>query len=197
MTLLLVGLLAGATAATDSPRLEHLPGKQMTDRTISLEASVACDPRQAYELWATEQGVKSFFAPRAFIDGKVGGRYAIAFFPEDDPKGLVHGTTGSRLLAAEPGKFIAFEWVVFAGDDKRGRNAPPFAAPDVRLPGRLPTWVEIQFQPDSRGTQVKFRHYGFAGGELWGRSHEWFGKAWAGVLSQMGRACMDIRREKA
>lgn len=177
-----------AASAAAAPRL-HLPGKHETPRTVVLDADVACPPAEAWRMWATEAGVRSFYAPAAHVDGTVGGRYTIMFFPAEDPEGLVHGTAGAHLLAAEPGRFLAFEWVVFAGDDTKGQNAPPYAPAAMRLPDPLPTWVEIGLTPAGTGTHVEFRHYGFGEGELWGRSHAWFSRAWAGVLSQMRMAC--------
>jgi len=186
---LLLATILNAGAAAAAPRLQTLPGKHETARTVALGADVACTPAQSYAMWITESGVRSFFAPGAHIDGNVGGRYTIMFFPAEDPEGLVHGTAGAHLLAADPGRFLAFEWVTFAGDDTKGQNAPPFAPPAMRLPDPLPTWVEIALTPAGAGTHVEFRHYGFGEGALWGRSHAWFGRAWAGVLEQMRAAC--------
>lgn len=186
--LLLGAALIGAPAAA-SPRLADLPGKHETARTVVLSADVACTPARSYHMWTTEAGVRSFFAPAARIDGQVGGRYTVMFFPDEDPDGLVHGTAGAHLLATEPGRFVAFEWVVFAGDETKGANAPPYASPSQRLPDPLPTWVEIALTPAGTGTHVEFRHYGFGEGELWGRSHAWFTRAWEGVLRQMEAAC--------
>jgi hypothetical protein len=184
----MLALLLGAQAA-DGPRLTGLPGKHATARTVVLDADVACTPARSYDMWATQAGSR-FFAPDSRIDGGVGGRYTVMFYPKEDPEGLVHGTAGAHLLAADPGKFVAFEWVVFAGDDTKGRNAPPFLPdPSMRLPDPLPTWVEIAFTPSGQGTHVAFRHYGFGEGELWGRSHAGFTRAWGGVLEAMKAAC--------
>ena len=180
-------LIAGAADA--APRLQTLPGKHETARTVVLSADVACPPDEAFRMWATEAGVRSFYAPAAHVDGTVGGRYTVMFFPAEDHEGLVHGTAGAHLLAADPGRFVAFEWITFAGDDSKGRNAPPYAPPAMRLPDPLPTWVEIALTPAGVGTHVEFRHYGFGEGELWGRSHAWFSRAWAGVLDQMRAVC--------
>lgn len=184
----LLGAALIAGPATAAPRLD-LPGKHETARTVMLSADVACAPERSYEMWTTEAGVRGFFAPAAQIDGPVGGRYTVMFFPDEDPEGLSHGTAGAHLLAAEPGRFVAFEWVVFAGDESKGVNAPPYAAPAQRLPDPLPTWVEIALTPAGSGTHVEFRHYGFGEGELWGRSHAWFARAWEGVLRQMAAVC--------
>jgi hypothetical protein len=193
MKFLLSGLLLASTliaaAANAAPLLQNLPAKRETARTVVLSADVACAPAESWRMWATEAGVRRFYAPAAHVDGSVGGRYTIMFFPAEDPEGRVHGTAGAHLLAADPGRFLAFEWVVFAGDDTKGQNAPPYAPPAMRLPDPLPTWVEIALTPAGAGTHVEFRHYGFGEGELWGRSHAWFSRAWSGVLSQMRDVC--------
>jgi hypothetical protein len=79
--------------------------------------------------------------------------------------------------------------VVFAGDERKGDNAPPYAPPALRLPRVLPTWVELGFAPTASGTHVAFRHYGFGEGPLWERSRAWFTRAWGGVLDRMKQVC--------
>jgi uncharacterized protein YndB with AHSA1/START domain len=187
--LLFCAVLAIATPAFAAPRLQGLPDKQETARTIALDADIACAPDRAYRMWTTAEGARSFFAPAAEIGDRAGGPYTIMFFPDEDPQGRVHGTRGAHLLAAEPGHFLAFEWVTFAGADNKGDNAPPYAGPELRLPATLPTWVEITLTPAGTGTHVAFRHYGFGEGELWGRSHAWFSRAWAGVIERMRMVC--------
>jgi uncharacterized protein YndB with AHSA1/START domain len=151
MNRLMLGMMIAANflaaPALAAPRLQNLPGKHETARTVVLSADVACPPARSYAMWATETGARSFFAPAAHIDREVGGRYAVMFFPDEDPEGLVHGTAGAHLLAAEPDRFLAFEWVAFAGDETKGDSAPPYAPPAQRLPDPLPTWVEIAFTP--------------------------------------------------
>jgi uncharacterized protein YndB with AHSA1/START domain len=177
-----------AAPAATQPRL-HLPGKGASDRTILLSADVACSPDRAYAMWTDQDRVRAFFAPSARIEPRPGGAYTIAFFPSEDPEGRVHGTRGAHVLLAEPGRFLAFEWVVFAGDRNKGANAPPYAPATMRLPKPLPTWVELAFVPGGTGTRIAFRHYGFGEGPLWGRSQAWFTRAWAGVLDRMEAAC--------
>jgi hypothetical protein len=184
---------APAFAQTEPSRLGGtLPGKRDTGHAIVLDAEVACTPARAYALWSTAAGARSFFAPDADIGG-VGGPYTIAFFPQDDPRGLVHGTLGAHVLAAEPGRFFAFEWVVFAGDRLKGDNAPPYAPETLRRPDPLPTWVELSFAPSTIGTHVAFRHYGFGGDPAYRASQSWFNRAWGGVLEGMRAACASGR----
>ncbi|MDQ0465879.1 uncharacterized protein YndB with AHSA1/START domain [Caulobacter ginsengisoli] len=165
-----------------------LPSKRDTGHSIVLDVDVACAPARAYALWSTTAGVRSFFAPDAEIGG-VGGPYTIIFFPQDDPRGLTHGTLGAHVLRAEPGRFYAFEWVVFAGDRLKGDNAPPYADETLRRPDPLPTWVELNFTPSGSGTHVAFRHYGFTDDVANRASQAWFTRAWSGVLEGMRAVC--------
>jgi uncharacterized protein YndB with AHSA1/START domain len=177
-----------AQAETPSRLAGRFPGKVDTGRTIALEAEVACDAGRAYRLWSTREGAERFFAPRAEV-GDLGGPYTMAFFPAEDPRGLSHGTAGARVLEAQPDRFFAFEWVVFAGDARKGAQAPPYAEPALRERQPLPTWVELEFTPAAGGARVKFRHFGFGEGDLYAQSQAWFARAWSGVLQQMKKAC--------
>lgn len=191
-SLLLLFLFIGETEAAQRELPALMRGKEKTERTIALEVIVNAPPPEVFRLWSCADGVKKFFAPEARIDPRPGGRYEILFTPKQDPEGESHGTKGARVLKAVPGKEFAFEWITFAGDDRLGNNAPPFAAPALRNSRPLPTWVEISFEPVEGApnqTRLKFAHYGFREGELWARSYEWFGRAWKGVLDQLVASC--------
>lgn len=188
LALTTLAFAAAAQELADSRLAGRLPGKVDTGRTISLEADVGCDPGRVYRLWSTREGAESFFAPRADI-GAVGGPYTIAFYPDDDPQGLVYGTAGARVLAAEPDGFFAFEWIVFAGDESKGNQAPPYAEAALRDQQPRPTWVELSFAPTARGSRVSLHHFGFGDGELYARSRAWFTRAWSGVLERMKQLC--------
>ncbi len=185
--------MAQAAGESDSQLLRLTAGKHDGGRTIRLERTVACTPDRTFALWSTDEGVRTFFAPSSRIGRGAGEEYTILFKPVDDPQGLSHGTKGARVLASVPGRFLAFEWITFAGDASLGRNAPPLAPPEVRNESPLPTWVEMDFLPAGDGTRVAFRHYGFRDGELWTASQAWFARAWQGVLDQLAAEC---RREK-
>lgn len=186
---LVVLLAACATTGGESRLAGQLPGKRETGRMVALDADVACAPERAFAMWSSTDGVKSFYAPNAEIGG-VGGPYTVMFYPDEDPRGLVHGTAGARVLAAEPSRFFAFEWVVFAGRDDKGQGAPPYITDQSqRLPDPLPTWVELTFTPNPGGTRVRLRHYGFGAGADYARSRDWFERAWSGVLEGMRQAC--------
>ena len=172
-------------------------GKQKTERTIRLEATVRASPAEVFRLWTTSEGVEEFFAPAAQIEPRSGGRYSIIFAPSKDPQGDSHGTNGAHILKFVPGDELAFEWITFAGDSLLGKNAPPYAVPEMRNVKPLPTWVELSFevvdgQPNQ--THLKFAHYGFGEGELWAQSYQWFGRAWKSVLDQLVAYCDKKKR---
>jgi uncharacterized protein YndB with AHSA1/START domain len=160
--------------------------KTKTKHTIELEKVVNAPPPEVFKLWTSADGVKKFFAPDAHIGTRPGEEYTILFFPKEDPEGLVHGTKGARILELVSDKKLAFEWVTFAGDNLKGRNAPPYASPEIRNQVPLPTWVEMTFEevPGAK-TKIVFRHYGFKDGELWERSQAWFKRAWSMVLDEL------------
>lgn len=183
-------VLASSSALALEP--SAMSGKTKTERTVRLEAEVACSPRETYALWTTADGLKQFFAPDARIDPRPGGEYTVLFFPQKDPEGLSHGTSRARVLKAIPGQTLWFEWITFAGDDLLGRNAPPMAPRGMRDITPLPTWVELELSSAANKqerTRINFAHYGFKNGALWEESHQWFGRAWARVLNQLEKYC--------
>jgi uncharacterized protein YndB with AHSA1/START domain len=194
---LLARALLGAALCENPTQLTE--GKIKTDRTIELETTVEASPAEVYHLWTSVDGVKKFFAPDARIDARPGGRYQIIFFPSKDPEGNSHGTKGARVLRAVPDKEFAFEWITFAGDDLLGNHAPPYAPPAQRNVAPLATWVELSFEPldgQPNRTHLKFAHYGFREGALWGESYQWFGRAWKGVLDQLADYCQNRKRQQ-
>ena len=188
------------TPATGSNGVNLMQGKQKTDRTIFLEATVAVPPAEVFRLWTSEDGIKKFFAPAARVEASVGGRYEIIFAPAKDPEGNSHGTKGARILKLVPEKELAFEWVTFAGDELLGRNAPPYAPAAERNVRPLPTWVELTFEPvegQPEKTHVRFAHYGFRDGERWEQSFHWFKRAWKGVLDELAAYCQNRKSDEA
>ena len=206
--MLVMAGLASVLAAPDKinpPEMGSNPanpmqGKQKTDRTIFLEATVDAPPAEVFRLWTSEDGIKKFFAPAARVEASVGGRYEIIFAPARDPEGNSHGTKGARILKLVPEKELAFEWITFAGDELLGRNAPPYAPASERNVRPLPTWVELTFEPveaQPEKTHVRFAHYGFRDGEKWEKSFHWFARAWTGVLDELAAYCQNRKSAEA
>jgi uncharacterized protein YndB with AHSA1/START domain len=172
-------IVAALLLTTDAP---VPPGKERTDRTISLEVTVDAPPADVFRLWTTSEGATKFLAPAAHIEPKVGGRYQIIFDPVGDPEGAYHGTKVGRVLRIVPDKELSFEWPM-----------PPFG-PELGGPP-VPTWVELEFlpAPDKTGrTRLRFAQYGFRTGEKWDAAFALFrDKNWPLVLNRLVVYCRD------
>lgn len=118
-----------------------------TGRTILLEATVDASPEEVFRLWTTEDGIRKFFAPKAVIEPRLGGRFEMIFDPERDPEGNDSGTKGARILRFERGRALSFEWMSFTrtGTDPRG----PVGWPEERDRRPIPTWVDLTLEPVS------------------------------------------------
>jgi uncharacterized protein YndB with AHSA1/START domain len=172
-----------------------MAGKVDTGRAIVLEATLDAPPAAVFALWTTEEGLRRFFAPKAVIDPRPGGRYEIVFAPELDPEGDSAGTKGARILRFEPGRALSFEWHSFqrhalAGVPP-GASGPPFA-PEERDRRPLPSWVDLTFEPvagEPGKTHLVLAHRGFEASERWEEARRYFWTAWASVLGRLGAAC--------
>ncbi len=181
-----LGILASialplASARADIPST-LMDGKARTDRSVLLETVVTAQPKDVFRLFASEDGVRKFWAPAAHIDPRVGGTYTLIFHPATDPDGAADGTKGARILRFEPGREIAFEWSV----------ATASLAADLRS-DELPTWVELSFEavpgPTPR-TRVALAHHGFRSGGSWDKAFPYFrDKAWPSVLEALKKYC--------
>ncbi len=180
LALLFLGASLPLAAQPPAPAREELwAGKIRTERSIEVQTIVDTAPQATYELWLSPAGLRNFFAPGARIDPVVGGRYEVLFDPQGDPEGVLEGTKGARILALDPGAFLAFEW--------RGRasmkemNVTP-----------LPTWVEVTLTPvaGQKGkTLVELVHHGFGTGGGWEIAHVFFKGAWRAVLDSLQVYC--------
>ncbi|HEX4952002.1 MAG TPA: SRPBCC domain-containing protein [Thermoanaerobaculia bacterium] len=182
LALLLAITSLSGPAGAQAPGADPPPGKKDTGRAITIETVVACNPTELWELWTTEAGVRSFFAPGARIEPRVGGRYELTFDPAGDPEGEREGTKGCKILSFEPSSLLAFEW--------KGRevmvemNTPP-----------LPTWVELRFTPlagEPSRTKVSFAHRGFGEGGSWELGWVFFSGAWNAVMQSLQTRCSKL-----
>jgi len=135
-------------------------------KQISYQITVPAPVSQVWEVWTTEPGAKTFFAPDCRIDLRVGGAYEMIFNP-DAPEGE-RGGEGLTILALQPEKLLSFTW-----------NAPP-ELPDVR--GQL-THVSLHFEPLKKGkTKLSLCHDGWGEGGQWDQAFDYFTSAWGEVV---------------
>jgi uncharacterized protein YndB with AHSA1/START domain len=154
------------TLATLAVFAMALPSAHASDRILRAEIEVPAPVAEVWKAWATEEGVKSFFAPGAHIEAKVDGLYEIYFNPAAAPGD--RGADGMRILAFEPEKRLAFTW-----------NAPP-TIPAIR--GQR-TMVVVQMWPvGEKRTGLRFTHQGWGEGPEWDQAYTYFDKAWNAVV---------------
>ena len=157
--LMLIAL--GACSAPDTPL-----------RMISEKITVNAGVDEVWKAWTTTEGIKTFFAPDAKVEARVGGPFEIYIDPFAAPG--MKGADEMVFLAVQDKRMISFTW-----------NAPP-SLPEAR---KQRTVVVVRFV--SRGdtlTDVTINHMGWgeptADGE-WGKAYDYCAKTWPNVLKNL------------
>jgi len=144
-------------------------GGTSLDRVIRKHLIVSAAAREVWTTWTTREGVRTFFAPEANVDLRIGGPYEM-LFDADAPVGS-QGGEGLRILSYLPQEMLSFEW-----------NAPA-AYPAVR---QEKTWVIVQLQPLGAGsTGVALTHLGWQKSREWDQVYDYFVRAWEVVLGRL------------
>jgi uncharacterized protein YndB with AHSA1/START domain len=174
-----------------------MAGKIDTGRSIILEATVDAPVEEIFRLWTTADEIPKFFAPKAVIEPRLGGRYEMIFDPKNDPEGDNSGTKGARILRFEPNRALWFEWTGFqrTGLDPHG----PVAWPEEKDRRPIATWVELQFDrvPGNPGkTRVQLIERGFGRGGKWEDAIQYFWRNWALMLGRLGAYSSQQHSEK-
>jgi len=139
------------------------------ERALDKEVVVKATPEQLWAAWTTRDGIRSFFAPDALIDARVGGAFHIYMDPGGAP-GL-KGADDMRFMALQPPKMLSFDW-----------NAPP-SLPEARAQR---TFVIVRFVPLEEGrTRVTLHHTGWGDGGEWDKAYAYFDRAWSGVMTNL------------
>jgi uncharacterized protein YndB with AHSA1/START domain len=141
----------------------------MNQKKIQKKVTVSTSVADVWQAWTTPEGALTFFAPKANVELKIGGRYEMLFNP-DEPPGS-QGGEGLKILSYLPQEMLSFTW-----------NAPP-KYPTVR---NQHTWVVVQFEPvDADNTRVKLTHLGWQNGGEWDQVFDYFVQAWDVVLGRL------------
>lgn len=138
----------------------------LEDRTISCEAEVPASLDAVWEAWTTEEGARTFFAPRCRIDLRPRGSYEMLFDLTEKPGR--QGGEGMIVLALQPRRMLAFTW-----------NAPPHLS-EVR--GHMTHVVVRMTEIEPGKTRVRLTHDGWGEGGEWEEAHAYFSRAWAKVV---------------
>ena len=142
------------------------------ERAIDKEVVVAAPIESVWQAWTTRAGIRTFFAPDAEIDARVGGAFHIHINPYAEP-GL-KGADDMRYMALQPPTMLSFDW-----------NAPP-SLPEVRAQR---TFVVVRLAPvDAKSTRVTLHHTGWGTGGQWDDSYAYFDRAWTTVLGNLKKS---------
>ncbi len=140
-----------------------------TGLAIRKEVIVPATVDEVWQAWTTQEGVVTFFAPKASVELAVGGDYEMYFDPKQ-PRGQ-RGSEDCKILSFVPYEMLSFTW-----------SAPP-SMPAVR---KERTWVVLFFRSlEEKKTQVTMVHLGWQVGEEWQKALQYFDKAWELVLSRL------------
>lgn len=143
----------------------------MTERGIYLSRVVDAPRADVWAAFTTAEGARTFFAPGAHIEPRVGGAYELYFMPEAPPGD--RGSDGCTILEIEPPSRLAYTW-----------NFPP-SLPAIR---HEKTRVTLDFTAEDGGrTHVAMRHTEWREGPDWDRGFEYFQVAWQVVLDRLVR----------
>ncbi len=143
-----------------------LPAAAQLRPMVYAEVTVDALANEVWEDWTTQDGLESFFAPKAIVDLKPGGAYEVWFLP-DAPAGQ-RGADDGIILGLQTEKMIHFTWAM-----------PPYM-PEIRP---HMTTVQILFEPAANErTRVRLFHTGFGSGETWRKGRDYFAKSWPAVL---------------
>lgn len=163
-------------------RVAAVPG-DISDQAIVRERVYPVSVARMWALWTTTAGARSWFAPDARIELRVGGPFEI-LFDGDQPVGK-RGSEDCKVLAWLPERMLAITW-----------NAPPHL-PVAR--GQF-TQVVIEMTPVDGGTQLRITHHAWPASGLADATSEWpatfayFERAWSVVLDWLAKVAVDAQR---
>ncbi len=146
----------------------------LIDKKIFKEIVVKANREAVWEKWTTNEGIKSFFAPKCKVELRLHGPFEMYFIADAKPGG--QGSEGCKFLSYLPYEMLSFSW-----------NAPPIF-PEIRNSEDY-TWVVLHFEKISdTSTKVQLSHFGWRAGENWQAVYEYFDAAWTRVLENLSKS---------
>jgi uncharacterized protein YndB with AHSA1/START domain len=151
------------------PGLLFLRPAVAEERAIEREITVAAGLTEVWSAWTTNDGIRSFLAPDAQVELRVGGPFEIYFDPFANPG--MRGADDMVIMAFQEQKMLSFTW-----------NAPPHL-PEAR---RQRTHVLVRLSAiNATETRVTLRHDGWGEGGEWDQAFDYFSRAWTNVMASL------------
>lgn len=136
------------------------------EKVLGLYIRVNAPIDSVWERWATEKGIKKFFAPACKFEPAVLSLFEIHFSPSA-PEGQ-RGAENNRILSLQDKQMISFTW-----------DAPP-QWPTIR---KHRTVVAIRlYKTNDKETLVTLTQTGWGVGPEWDEVFNYFSNAWAGFV---------------
>ena len=136
------------------------------NRSIQFSEIIPAPIGQVWQAWATEEGVRTFFAPECRIELVPGGAYEM-YFNLDSPVGL-KGGEGCKVLAVDEPSLLSFTWN---------------ALPELPLIRDHYTHVVVYLVSISEDeTLVTLIHDGWGNSEKWDEGIQYFERAWGEIV---------------
>jgi uncharacterized protein YndB with AHSA1/START domain len=139
------------------------------ERAIDAQVVVPAPIETVWQAWTTRAGIRTFFAPDAEVEARVGGPFHIHMDPLAEP-GL-KGADDMRFMALQRPTMLSFDW-----------NAPP-SLPEARAQR---TFVVVRLAAvDAGSTRVSLHHTGWGDGGEWDKTYAYFDRVWPVVLGKL------------
>ena len=139
------------------------------ERAVDKQVVVAAPIEAVWQAWTSRDGIRSFFAPDAEIDARVGGAFHIHMDPLAEPG--MKGADDMRFMALQRPTMLSFDW-----------NAPT-SLPEAR---KQRTFVVVRLADiDGRSTRVTLHHTGWGDGGEWDKTYAYFDRAWGAILGKL------------
>jgi len=138
-------------------------------KIIEKEITVNEPVMKVWDIWTTEKGAMTFFAPKANLNFKIGGKYEM-LFDLNQTQGK-QGSEGTKILSYLPLKMLSFDW-----------NAPT----EFGTLRNEKTVVVLMFDKlDDQKTKITLSHFGWGDGDNWDKLYKYFDRAWNIVLGRL------------
>ena len=139
------------------------------ERAIDAQVLVKAPIEKVWQAWTTRAGIRTFFAPDAEVEARVGGPFHIHMDPLAEPG--MKGADDMRFMALQAPTMLSFDW-----------NAPP-SLPQARTQR---TFVVVRLAPvDAETTRVTLHHTGWGSGGEWDKTYAYFDRAWPFILGKL------------
>ncbi len=142
------------------------------NKKIYKEITISAGIADVWKKWTTNEGITSFFSPKAAIELAINGKFEL-YFLLDNPVGE-QGSEGCKILSFVPEKMLSFSW-----------NAPP-QFPTVR---KQYHWYVLDFiSIHENETLLTITGLGWQDTEEWNAVYHYFDTAWSHVFNNLKKS---------